>query len=180
MRSVKSESIGLPPGYEIFEDGRVFSTKRGIPKLLTIYMSAVGYPAVTLMSGKFSKPHYIHRLLGLGFVPNPDGKPQINHIDGNKRNYALANLEWVTDSENKIHAYVTGLVDNTEKKRSSSRQNAMKMIVARRKFSPDQVSKIKALRESGRSLRSIAVKYQCAHRTISQICSLDSYQTEIQ
>lgn len=50
-----------------------------------------------------------HRLMGLTFLPNPDNKRTINHIDGNKLNNNLTNLEWATDSENCQHAHDTGL-----------------------------------------------------------------------
>lgn len=46
----------------------------------------------------------MHRLVGQAFVPNPENKPYINHIDGNGANNAADNLEWVTNSENKLHA----------------------------------------------------------------------------
>ena len=49
----------------------------------------------------------IHRLVGLAFIPNQFNKPQINHIDGNKHNNCINNLEWVTISENAKHAYYT-------------------------------------------------------------------------
>src|SRR5690606_17006733 len=45
------------------------------------------------------------------FIPNPDNKPHINHIDGDRSNNSLKNLEWVTPKENVTHAYEAGLVD---------------------------------------------------------------------
>tara|TARA_A100001391_G_scaffold205421_1_gene206070 strand:- start:1487 stop:2026 length:540 start_codon:yes stop_codon:yes gene_type:complete len=59
---------------------------------------------------KYSKS--VHRLVAIAFIPNPDGKPEVNHIDGNRLNNNLENLEWVTQQENIDHAVETGLIDN--------------------------------------------------------------------
>jgi len=56
------------------------------------------------------KRHALHRLIALVFIENQENKPFVNHIDGNKLNNLINNLEWVTKSENTIHAYKTGLV----------------------------------------------------------------------
>jgi hypothetical protein len=64
-----------------------------------------GYKIVAL-SGKTTS---VHRLVGIQFLPNPGNKKQINHIDGNKSNNNVNNLEWATSKENHIHAVKTGL-----------------------------------------------------------------------
>lgn len=51
----------------------------------------------------------VHRIVALMFIPNPLNKPEVNHIDGNKLNNSVSNLEWVTHQENVIHATKTGL-----------------------------------------------------------------------
>lgn len=53
----------------------------------------------------------IHRLVAKAFIPNPDQKDTINHVDGNKLNNDISNLEWSTQGENNLHAYKTGLKD---------------------------------------------------------------------
>ena len=58
----------------------------------------------------YRKDYQIHRLVALNFVKNPDNKPFVNHIDGNKFNNDASNLEWCTASENMIHAYKNNLV----------------------------------------------------------------------
>ena len=63
-----------------------------------------GYLRVDLYDENGKRKHFkVHRLVAQAFIENPDGKPQVNHKDGNKHNNSVTNLEWVTDSENKDH-----------------------------------------------------------------------------
>lgn len=92
------------PNYTISKDGVVHGKNE---KKQTLGKN--GYLYVTLYSNNVSKKLYIHRLLGLLYLDNPEGKRTINHIDGNKTNNSLHNLEWATDGENIKHAHQTGL-----------------------------------------------------------------------
>ncbi len=68
-----------------------------------------GYKSVCLYKNKKSKTFTIHRLVLSSFVDNVENKKEVNHIDGNKYNNILENLEWCTSSENSIHAIKNGL-----------------------------------------------------------------------
>lgn len=63
------------------------------------------YYGVDLSKASKIKRKHIHRIVAETFIPNPYNKPEVNHIDGNKLNNNVENLEWVTKSENAIHAY---------------------------------------------------------------------------
>ena len=66
-----------------------------------------GYVVVSLVEGKKRVSNYVHRLVGRAFVPNPEGKPVIDHIDGNKSNNHAENLRWATISENMQNIGIT-------------------------------------------------------------------------
>lgn len=104
---------GFEGRYAVSNLGRVmsFSTqRRTYDKILKNKITHDGYYETTLV-GDNLKCKYIrtHRLVAIYFVPNPEGKPEVNHKDGNKLNNNADNLEWVTTSENQTHAYKMGL-----------------------------------------------------------------------
>jgi len=84
--------------YLISTWGRVFNTRTG--KYVRQEVHDKGYLRVDLFNGAGRKHCKVHRLVAEAFIPNPDGKQQINHIDGNNQNNSISNLEWVTNEEN--------------------------------------------------------------------------------
>lgn len=87
-------------------------------KVLRVHKDSNGYSIIRLYKNGKGASIRMHRLLALMFIPNPNNYKVINHIDGNKGNYALENLEWVTFSENNKHAFATGLSSNRGEKQS--------------------------------------------------------------
>lgn len=106
--------------YCITKDGKVFIENyknTGKSKFLKQRLIA-GYYALGLedpmstSKNRKQKIHKIHRLVAEAFIPNPQNKPCVNHIDGNKKNNNVENLEWVTISENTRHSYANRLQSN--------------------------------------------------------------------
>lgn len=94
--------------YEVSNEGEIYSLKH--KKILKPGKNTKGYLTIGLFYEKKHISARVHRVVAETFIPNPDNKPQINHIDGDKTNNRVSNLEWVTDSENKRHAFSTGLM----------------------------------------------------------------------
>lgn len=78
-------------------------------KELKQFKNERGYLCVVITKDKNTKIKKVHRLVAETFIDNPQNKPQVNHIDCNKENNDVSNLEWCTNSENMLHAYKNGL-----------------------------------------------------------------------
>lgn len=190
-RSVKNEDeltlladrfypvLGYEGLYEISIDGRVRSLPRRVrsrggtrifPSRLRVVQIVNGYPAFNARKDGRSRYVSIHRALALLFLPNPEGKPDINHIDGNKTNFDLANLEWCTHAENMRHAFDTGLVATP----TSGPGN--KSPAAR--LSWDDVREIRTLAANGEPRSAIAAKFGVCKSNINQIIRGETWRVE--
>ena len=96
--------------YDIYDDGRV--QNRFTKEFLKTYRNSSGYEGIAIRSSYNKSKYYrkfIHRLVAENFVKNPNNEKTVNHIDGKKYNNTAENLEWISQRENNIHAYKTGL-----------------------------------------------------------------------
>lgn len=105
MKKVTIEGF---PNYSVSEDGTITNEKRG--RELKALKMTKGYRGVRLyLSSTKAVTKKIHRLVALAFIDNPEGKEQVNHIDGDKSNNCVSNLEWCTNQENHDHKCRNGL-----------------------------------------------------------------------
>ena len=125
MQEVWKDVVGYRGRYQVSNLGNVKSLQRWdnlngrIQKREKILKTAIdykGYIKVKLYSGVDKKTVSVHRLVAMAFIENSDNKKQVNHIDGDKTNNRVDNLELCTNKENQHHARKNGLADNCRKK----------------------------------------------------------------
>ncbi|MBR5913986.1 MAG: NUMOD4 motif-containing HNH endonuclease [Selenomonadaceae bacterium] len=107
--------IGYEGRYQVSNLGRVKGLLFPGGRILKQQLAWGKYYMVHLRKDDVTKSHSVHVLVAKAFIPNPQNKPCINHKDGNKQNNLVENLEWVTRSENTLHAYRIGLMKSGAK-----------------------------------------------------------------
>ena len=95
--------IDINPDYQVSNTGLVRSIKHNRVKVLRPSLNNRGYWRVTLTANGIQTYHAVHRLIATAFIPNPDNKPQVDHINRIKTDNRVENLRWATSSENNIN-----------------------------------------------------------------------------
>lgn len=130
-----------------------------------LFVDRQGYSTTALRINNKQKTYFVHRLVAEAFIPNPDNKPFINHIDGNPSNNNVENLEWCTQKENIRHAVKIG------------RWNAAKgEYAAKAKLTTKDVLQIRTLRGMGLTLCAIAKKYNITNENVSAIANRKTWR----
>jgi hypothetical protein len=120
MIEVFKDIIGYEGIYQISNLGKVKSLDRYVTskndskrfvkgRMMKLKLDRYGYETVCLSKERIAKTVKVHRIVGINYVPNPDNKPQINHISGIKTQNHVSNIEWCTPQENIQHSFDTGL-----------------------------------------------------------------------
>lgn len=158
------EIKGFEDYYLISDKGNVIR-KKGTshlkPKNLKHLFDKDGYARVNLKINGKTNSRFIHRLVAEAFINNPLNKPQVNHINGIKTDNCLSNLEWCTISENRVHAYSTGLQNGLSRRGEKSNFN---------KLSKSQVKEIKSI-YSG-DLRGVPLNKRNGRKTLKEISKM--------
>jgi hypothetical protein len=153
-------NLELLKHYTFTEDGTILSPKG---KELTYHYCKKGYARVNLKDARGKKRTYlVHRLIALTHIPNPEGKPQVNHCNGDKKDNKVTNLEWVTNQENTDHAMKTGLIP-----RGSDRPNS--------KLSDSQVIELRGLKEEGWNYYQLGKKFNIAYQSAHKVATRQTY-----
>jgi hypothetical protein len=162
--------------YAISNDGRVWSyPKRGnkTGKWLSIDYSTK-YPMIGLLKDGKKIRFLIHRLVALAFCHKSDETHQVNHINGNKRDNVYTNLEWVSRSENRLHAWREGLQVATDLHIQSARNAG----IGRRIFNDKEIKSIRQFKGK-KSQRTIAKMYNTSQAVIQYILANKTYKEVI-
>jgi len=111
MKEIWKDVIGYEGLYQISNLGRCKRLyKHRKDKILKPVKTPLGYFNYSFCINSKNKTVSVHRLVALHFIPNLNNYPEVNHIDADKSNYSMDNLEWCTRSQNMKHAHSLGLV----------------------------------------------------------------------
>lgn len=110
MKEIWKDIQGYEGLYQVSNLGRVRGIKRN--SILKPWTVRGGYLSVNLCKNNLVKKRVVHRLVAEAFIDNPENKPEINHISGNKLDNSISNLEWCTREENIQHSWDEGLREN--------------------------------------------------------------------
>lgn len=186
--------------YRITRDGRVHTqTKRKIPLVgkgmeftgefkhtlepereMSYTLNNRGYLSVVVRR----KTHMLHRLVAQAFIPKPEGKDFVNHIDGDKTNNHVDNLEWCTIAENNQHARESGLHIQSKGHKlfyqsNESKQKALANLKDKSKLTPEQVRYVRAVfepRDKKFSATALAKQFGTSVSAMSKIVSGQTYR----
>lgn len=122
-----------------------------------------GYISIKLCYAHKAKFAFLHRMVAIEFIPNPENKPFVNHLDGNKRNCHVSNMEWATRLENARHASLTGL-----QKKGTQTPSAV--------LTEEIVAELRKLHQSGKGPSEISRLYNFKVNTVYQALMKKSWK----
>jgi hypothetical protein len=95
------------PGYSVTDDGKVISYKYKTPRIMKTWYQKSGYENIKLCKNNQTYHFLIHRLVAEAFIPNPNNFPEVNHINKNRQDNRVENLEWSDRVDNVYDSYST-------------------------------------------------------------------------
>lgn len=151
--------------YLVTKCGVIFNKKSG--RKIKCFTRKDGYQQCTLRQNKKPKIVYVHRIVAIQFLINNWARSQVNHKNGIKNDNRVENLEWVTPSENSMHAYKTCL-------KTPNLSAYEKAAISNRVVLEEEEETIKEMAKHGHSFRHIGRALGYHHKTISGIVNQTS------
>lgn len=149
------------PGYDVSSFGRVRSLRKsGDWLILTSWDNAKGYQSINVRGSRS-----LHKLVAVAFVPNPHKLPEVNHLNAIGHDCRAPNLEWVSHQQNMDHAVSNGLL-----------RPVVGEAHGRAILTVGDIRQIRALRQAGRSVRSISVQFGTCWSNVAQILAGKTWQ----
>lgn len=143
--------------------GKVYNRKG---KVMSQHFNEDGYKVVDVTKDGRSRTLGVHRAMALAFIPNPDNKPMVNHINAKRDDNRLANLEWCTNAENIKHSFNLGISSNKGDKHP------------RRVLTMEMVRGIRAELESGKSPAEVANLFDIKRRNVYAVRDRQNWDYE--
>ena len=161
--------LGYEKLFSVTEDGEVYSKRTN--KILKQVNSGKGYLTIpTKIGGRDGvyKTFRVHRMVAEAYIENPHKKPFVNHLDGDKHNNKVSNLEWCTAKENFNHAMQIGLyIHSVGEANGSSKLTKDKVLNIRERYTP---------RHKKDGARALSRELGVSHKTILQVVNKETWK----
>lgn len=174
MEEVWKDIVGFENFYQVSSYGRVRSLDRITisrrsknhlkGKILSTTLNTKGYPHIRLSKEGKRETFRVHRLVAQTFIPNPDNLEIVNHIDSNKTNNNISNLEWCSEMDNRLHA------------RKIFNDTAYGEECNLSKLTETQVKEIRTNGKMGMTNEQIGKLYNVSHETIRNVLNGNSWK----
>ena len=150
------KAIAGYPGYYATADGQIWGKRKGG---FLNQSNVCGYKRVSLSNNGKVRNVLVHRLIATAFIPNPENKPEVNHLDENPQNNCVSNLEWATHKENVNYGTRISRQANTQRNRADCSKPVAQM---------DRTGKVIAIYPSSKEAwRKTSIK----HNHIRDVCN---------
>lgn len=158
--------------YIVSDEGKIYSTKnigRGkYHKEIKQRKNSDGYFCITVGTNGNRRTASVHRLIALAFLPNPDGLEEVDHIDNNRENNNVCNLQWITSFDNKKK-----IPFETRSKSHSGEMNGRSTVTE------NDVREMRKLYNDGMSIDKIRRKYGIPWSTASNIVKFATWKNVV-
>lgn len=157
MKEIWKSVPGFESYYRVSNYGRVLSLRKN--SIMNGYVDKDDYRRIGIKTPEKRTGMGIHRMVALAFIPNPENKPEVNHLDFNRQHNHISNLEWATRKENAVHSRERyGTMIKGDKNYGAKVTNA-------------QAKRIQLLRSQGLLYREIAKLYNLKYYTAVRIAN---------